>query len=68
MPRGPRLDAPGTLHHVIIRGIERRRIVDEDQDRERFLDRLGYRGFGNPQSLSCAWGGGIDVHSYLNKG
>ncbi|NTU98118.1 MAG: transposase, partial [Chlorobiaceae bacterium] len=22
MPRGARLDAPGTLHHVIIRGIE----------------------------------------------
>ena len=41
MPRGPRLDAPGTLHHVIARGIERRRIVDDDQDRERFLDRLG---------------------------
>jgi len=26
MPRQPRLDVPGTLHHVIIRGIERRRI------------------------------------------
>jgi hypothetical protein len=24
MPRKARLDAPGTLHHVIIRGIERR--------------------------------------------
>ncbi|NTU49876.1 MAG: transposase, partial [Desulfobulbaceae bacterium] len=22
MPRGARLDAPGTLHHVMIRGIE----------------------------------------------
>jgi hypothetical protein len=21
LPRGPRLDAPGTLHHVIVRGI-----------------------------------------------
>jgi len=28
MPRRARLDAPGTLHHVIVRGIERRRIVD----------------------------------------
>jgi len=26
MPREVRLDAPGTLHHVIIRGIERRHI------------------------------------------
>jgi hypothetical protein len=30
MPQGPRLDAPGTLHHVIIRGIERCKIVDND--------------------------------------
>jgi REP element-mobilizing transposase RayT len=41
MPRGPRLDAPGTLHHVIFRGIETRCIVDNDQDRERLLERLG---------------------------
>jgi REP element-mobilizing transposase RayT len=37
MPRGPRLDAPGTLHHVIVRGIERRAIVDDDKDRENFV-------------------------------
>ncbi len=41
MPRSARLDAPGTLHDVIIRGIERRRIVDDDQDRQVFVDRLG---------------------------
>ena len=41
MPRGPRLDAPGTLHHVIIRRIEKRRIVDDDKDREDFVIRLG---------------------------
>jgi hypothetical protein len=29
MPRRSRLDAPGTLHHVMVRGIERRRIVEE---------------------------------------
>ena len=40
MPRSARLDAPGTLHHVIIRGIERRRIVDDDKDRQGFVDRL----------------------------
>jgi len=28
MPRQARSDAPGTLHHVIVRGIEKRRIVD----------------------------------------
>lgn len=41
MPRGARLDAPGTLHHVMIRGIERRNIFDHDQDREQFITRLG---------------------------
>ena len=41
MPRQVRLDAPGTLHHVIIRGIEKRRIVDDDQDRSHFVSRLG---------------------------
>ena len=30
MPRGPRLDTPGTLHHVMIRGIERGSIVRDD--------------------------------------
>jgi hypothetical protein len=30
MPRQARLDAPGTLHHVIIRGIERKEIVKDD--------------------------------------
>ncbi|MBI5741995.1 MAG: transposase [Nitrospirae bacterium] len=40
MPRQARLDAPGTLHHIIIRGIERRRIVDDRNDRANFLDRL----------------------------
>ncbi|MCK8602611.1 transposase [Desulfoferrobacter suflitae] len=41
MPRQARLDVPGTLHHVIIRGIERRRIVDDQEDRDRFAARLG---------------------------
>ena len=41
MPRRARLDSPGTLHHVIVRGIEKRRIVDDDQDRETFTQRLG---------------------------
>jgi len=40
MPRGPRLDFTGALHHVIVHGIERRRIFRSDADRELFLDRL----------------------------
>jgi len=41
MPRRARLDAPGTLHHVIVRGIEKRRIVNDVADRKNFVDRLG---------------------------
>ena len=40
MPRTARLDAPGVLHHVMIRGIERRKIFRNDKDREDFIERL----------------------------
>lgn len=41
MPRQSRIDASGALHHVIVRGIDRRKIFLDDTDRDRFLDRLG---------------------------
>ena len=40
MPRSARIDAPGVLHHIMIRGIERRKIFVDDKDREDFLSRL----------------------------
>lgn len=40
MPRQPRLDIPDLLHHVIVRGIERRPIFKDDTDRRDFVDRL----------------------------
>jgi hypothetical protein len=40
MPRQTRLDAPGTLHHVMGRGLERRAIFPDDPDRAAFLNRL----------------------------
>ena len=40
MPRQARLDAPGTLHHVIGRGIERSGIFRNDFDRADFLGRV----------------------------
>jgi putative transposase len=40
MPRLARLDAPGVLHHLMIRGIERQKIFLSNQDRGDFLDRL----------------------------
>ncbi len=41
MPRGPRLDAPGVLHHVMARGIMRQAIFRDDSDRNNFVARLG---------------------------
>jgi putative transposase len=41
MPRQARIDAPGALHHIIVRGIERRKIFNDDKDRYDFLSRLG---------------------------
>jgi putative transposase len=40
MPRKSRIDAPGALHHIIARGIGRRKIFDNDRDRDDFLERL----------------------------
>jgi REP element-mobilizing transposase RayT len=41
MPRKARIDAPGAVHHIIARGLERQRIFCYDQDREAFSRRLG---------------------------
>jgi putative transposase len=40
MPRKARIDAPGALHHIIVRGIERRDIFKDSTDKINFLDRL----------------------------
>jgi len=41
MPRLARLDAPGVLHHIMISGIERRKIFKDNLNKDNFLDRLG---------------------------
>lgn len=54
MPRQARIDAPGALHHIILRGIERRSIFHDDQDYRNYLDRFG--GVLTETSTSCyAW-------------
>jgi len=40
MPKKARIDAPGALHHIIIRGIERKVIFKDSQDYSNFLNRL----------------------------
>jgi len=63
MPRGARLDAPGTLHHVMVRGIEKRNIVDDDDDRENFVTRIGELGLDTGTSI-FAWAL-MDNHSHI---
>ena len=41
MPRKARIDAPGAIHHIIIRGIEKKAIFRDDHDKDKFVERLG---------------------------
>ncbi len=52
MPRLARLDAPGVLHHIMIRGIERRNIFRVKKDREDFLKRLSNL---LPETQTCCY-------------
>ncbi|MCD6271681.1 MAG: transposase [Deltaproteobacteria bacterium] len=41
MPRQARIDASGALHHIIARGIARKKVFDDNADRDFFVVRLG---------------------------
>jgi REP element-mobilizing transposase RayT len=55
MPRLARLDAPGVLHHVMGRGIERREIFRSDIDRSDFIDRLS----------TLTQGGAMEIYAWI---
>jgi len=55
MPRRPRMDSPGTLHHVMNRGLARRTAFETREDVRRFLLLL---------ALSVR-AGRIEVHAYV---
>jgi len=54
MPRQPRLDIPGALHHIMVRGINKTDIFMDDQDRMNFLQRLG-ENITETKSSVYAW-------------
>ena len=54
MPRAARLDMPGLLQHVIVRGIEKRDIFLDDQDRQSFLRRFS-KLLQETETDSLAW-------------
>lgn len=54
MPRKARIDAPGALHHIICRGIDRRKIFRDDMDLDSFVERFG-RVISETQTPCYAW-------------
>ncbi len=54
MPRQARLDAPGVLHHIMIRGINCRKIFLNNKDREDFLERLS-KLLPQTETVCYAW-------------
>ena len=56
MQRKASIYAPGAVRHIIVRGIERRQIFKNDQDLERFLEKLGDVLREGPAKLFCLGG------------
>jgi REP element-mobilizing transposase RayT len=54
MPRKARIDAAGAIQHIIIRGIERKKIFRSDADRLSFLERFG-TVISETQTACFAW-------------
>ncbi len=54
MPRQARLDVPGALHHIMVRGINKSSIFKDDQDKNLFLERLGQKVIDGKCSI-YAW-------------
>ena len=68
MPRKARIDAPGAIHHIIVRGIDRTAIFRDDKDYENFL--LRFDRLLTESSTPClAWAlMGNHVHLLLRTG
>ena len=62
MARLARLDASGILHHVIIRGIERKKIFRDTIDKQNLVGRLDQL---IPQTQTSCYACG-NAHKYIN--
>lgn len=63
MPRQARLDSPGALHHIMVRGINREAIFRDTEDKSRFLERLA-KGILEARCSVYAWVI-LDNHAHL---
>jgi REP element-mobilizing transposase RayT len=68
MPRSARLDAPGTLHHVMVRGMDGTPIFRDQSDREDFLEHLGQLVVSMQVRVSAWVLMDTHVHLLLNSG
>ncbi len=68
MARPPRLEFPGAVYHVVVRGNERRTIFRDDEDRGRYLGRLAHyrKRFGFRLLAFCLMGN--HVHLAIRTG
>jgi putative transposase len=68
MPRHARLDTPGALHHIMVRGINKEDIFIDDTDRRDFLRRLG-ETIIDDKSVIYAWAlMGNHIHLLVRSG
>ncbi|MDY6973019.1 MAG: hypothetical protein SV775_11905 [Thermodesulfobacteriota bacterium] len=65
MPRQPRLDTPGPLHHVIGRGIDGLEIFGSKKDCEDFLGRL--KDLCEKEALSISAWALMDTLSFFGR-
>ena len=63
MPRQARIDIPGLLQHVIVRGVARTDIFLDDEDREDFVQRLSCL-LAETKTICSAWAL-LDNHVHL---
>jgi putative transposase len=63
MPRQARLDAPGALHHIMVRGINKTEIFSEAKDKKMFVERLSAAVIEG-QCAIYAWAV-MDNHSHI---
>ncbi len=60
MPKKDRIDAAGAIHHIIIRGIERKKIFRNDADRINFVEQLG-KIVNDTRAVEEVWGHSIGI-------
>ena len=69
MPQKACIDAPGALHHIFVKGIQRRKAFDDDEGRDNFLERhMRSVTVASPQRLAYCRLLAIGEHAIWDQG